>query len=255
MSPNLYRVISFDRQVNTGVTDTYQVTVSAVAKCNSPECPYYLPNEYACSELGRFLRLPIPPCALLFAPGEDATQWFASLDFNFLGSSLPPVEPQYVVEHLLDLASGLLIYDILIANCDRHAGNLSVDALTHPRRLFIFDQSHALFGPLANSAEQRFTELRDRLAVSAGSRTGGSPHCLLNLIPADTYFRKWIDRVREIPDYLIEELCQDCAELGATAAESVAAAAFLKHRRDHMNDMIRNHQAAFSAILQWSLWT
>src|SRR5579863_7688920 len=239
MSPTLYRVISFDKQLHTGATDTWQVTVSAVAKCNSPAVPYYLPNEHLCGELGRFLRLPIPPCALLLAPDRDVTQWFASLDFNYAGNALPPVVPERVVQHLPDLSTGLVLFDALIGNCDRHPGNLAVDVLTRPTRLFIFDHSHALFGYMPSGAEQRLEGLRDRLAISAGSRTGGNPHCLLRVLSEDTYFDKWMVRIQQLPDYLIDELCEDAVSLGASTAEANSASNFLKHRRDAMRDIIR----------------
>jgi hypothetical protein len=134
MSPTLYRMVSFDKQLNTGVTDTSQVTVSAVAKCNSVDSPYFVPNEYFCGELGRFLRLPIPPCALLSAPDHEVTQWFASLDFNYMGNSLPPVLPEKVVEFLPDLSTGVIVFDVLVANGDRHPANLAVDAVYRPTR-------------------------------------------------------------------------------------------------------------------------
>ena len=162
--------------------------------------------------------------------------------------------PDACWQHLPDLCTGLLVFDALIANCDRHRANLSVDALARPTKMAIFDHSHALFGYLSPGAEQRMAELRDRLGLSGGSRTGGNPHCLLDIISADDYFGKWLDRAAATPDFLIDDLCRASEDLGTTHAEAVAAADFLKHRRRNLRAIIESNRGAFTAIKQWSLF-
>ena len=220
MTASIYRILSFDRQLNTGVADTWQISVSAVGKCNTPAVPYAVANEFVCGELGRFLGLPVPPCGLVHAPGQAITTWFASLDFNLSGNSLPPVDPQACWQYLPDLSTGLLVFDALVANADRHRANLSVDTLLRPTRMAVFDHSHALFGYFQSGAEQRFVELRDRLGLSGGSRTGGSRHCLLDVISSDDHFDKWLGRAAQIPDFLIEDLCGATNDLGAQRRRS-----------------------------------
>ena len=143
---------------------------------------------------------------------------------------------------------------MLIGNCDRHAGNLAADSVYQPTRLFVFDQSHALFGYLPNGATARMMDLRDRLAISGGLRTGGNRHCLLSVLKTDSYFEKWIGRVESLPDYLVDELCGDSVDLGSTVGEAAAAAEFLKHRRGNMRTIIGAHREAFTSIRQWSLF-
>jgi hypothetical protein len=254
MSTNMYRVLSFDKQLNTGVAETWQVSISAVAKCNTTDVPYALANEYVCGELGRFLGLPVPPCGLLQAPNHAVTRWFASLDFNLAGNSLPPVDPQACWQNLPDLCTGLLLFNALVANADRHAANLSADALARPTKMAIFDHSHALFGVFQPGAEQRFSELRDRLGLSGGSRTAGNRHCLLDVISTDDHFEKWLDRLGALPAFLIDDLCEVTQDLGATAAEAAAASGFLKHRVMNLRHIIEHNRAEFSAINQWSLF-
>lgn len=50
----------------------------------------------------------------------DERYWFASLDFNLTGITLLPVDVTQCVNLLPELSAGLLLFDILIANCDRH---------------------------------------------------------------------------------------------------------------------------------------
>ena len=193
MAQGRYRILSFDRQMGIGVAGSWQVRISAVAKCNGPSVPYCIPNELICAELGRVIGLPIPPAGVIHAPSAAVALWFASLDFNLTGNTLPPVDPVQCCARLPDLSTGLLLFDIWVANCDRHAGNFSVDSLAQPVQMSVFDHSHALFGYNAGQGEARLLDLRERLGVSGGSHTRGSRHCLLDVLPTDgTSGNGWI---------------------------------------------------------------
>jgi hypothetical protein len=253
MPVNQYRLISFDRQMGIGVAGSMQATISAVAKANSPSAPYCVPNELICAELGRFLRLPVPPCGIIHAPDAPVTTWFASLDFNLAGSSLPPVDAGRCVTELPQLSAGLLAFDILVANCDRHRKNFAVDFSLSPPRMAVFDHSHALMGYEPGKGADRLRDLQDRLAISGGSHTRGNRHCLLDLISTDDHFGLWLERIRAIPDFLIEDLCRDAADLGASREEAQFAADFLRARRDNIAGLIKSHQNEFRAIRQWRL--
>jgi hypothetical protein len=163
-----YRLISLDRQMGMGVAGAMEITISAVAKSNGPNAPYCVPNELICAELGRFLRLPIPPCGIVSRRQAAHPPMFASMDFNLTGNSLPPIDTQKCLSELPKECAGLLLFDILVGNCDRHRGNLAVDFSTRPPRMSIFDHSHALFGYEGGEGENRLKVLRDRLAISGG---------------------------------------------------------------------------------------
>ena len=118
--------MAFGQQVGIGVAGSYWATISAVAKCNRPNAPYCIPNEWIAVEIGRFLGLRFRPPGSCTAAGEPV-DWFASLDFNlterrFLPSIRSAVPPSFPA-----LSTGLLLFDILVANCDRHRQNFSVD--------------------------------------------------------------------------------------------------------------------------------
>jgi hypothetical protein len=249
-----YRIITFTHQTGIGVAGSWLAWISAVAKCNGPNAPYCVPNELICAEIGRFLCLPVPPEGIIHAPNVTPQDWFASLDFNLTGNALPPVDTAACIAHLPDLSTGLLLFDILIANCDRHRSNFAVDLLAQPAQMNVFDHSHALFGFAAGQGQQRLQDLRDRLAVSGGSHTHGNRHCLLDVINTDQHFGKWLDRIRQLPDFLIEEVCQDAVGLGITNVEALSATDFLKHRRDHLPQIIQASRPEFQAIVQWSLF-
>ncbi|MBN1458583.1 MAG: hypothetical protein JXA57_03545 [Armatimonadetes bacterium] len=253
MPEGKYRLVSFDRQMGIGIGGSMQVTLRAVAKQNTPEVPYCIPNELICAEIGRFLGLPIPPSGVVHAPKAPVTDWFACLDFNLTEDSLPPIDPASCVAHLPDLSAGVVLFDALIANCDRNPGNLSVDNLTRPTRLSIFDHGHALFGYRAGQGCERLQALRDELAISGGPITGPNRHCLLDHLASEAHFMKWLDRVRQLPDFFIEEIVNSAAGLGMTDAEATGACDFLKHRRTNLRAIINAHRDEFRGINQWEL--
>lgn len=249
-----YRIIAFGQQMGIGIAGSQHVSVSAVAKCNSPNVPYCIPNELICAEVARFLCLPVPPAGIIHAPNANPTNWFASLDFNLTGNALPPIDPARCCVELPDPSAGLLLFDILVANSDRHRGNLSVDFLASPPEMNVFDHSHALFGCVTGQGTQRLIDLRERLAVSGGSHTRGNRHCLLDALTVDTHFGKWLERISVLPDFLIEEVSHQAVGLGITTDEANAAVQFIKDRRDNLRRIIHNNRNEFRGIQQWSLF-
>jgi hypothetical protein len=254
MNIGKYRIVEFGQQIGIGVAGSFHVSISAVGKCNGPSVPYCLPNELICAEIGRFLCLPVPPAGIIHSSTATPTDWFATLNFNLTNTSLPPVDAARCVAELPDLATGLLLFDSLIANCDRHRGIFSVDFLATPPRMNVFDHSHALFGFQTGNATQRLTDLRDRLAMSGGTHTRGNRHCLLDAISSDQFFGKWLDRISALPDFLIDELCHAAVGLGIVENEASAASDFLKYRRTNLRRIIDQHRSEFRGIRQWSLF-
>jgi hypothetical protein len=238
-----------------GAAGSWQVRTSAVAKCNSGNVPYCIPNELICAELGRFVGLPIPPAGIIHSPNAPTPLWFASLDFNLTGNTLPPVDAARCCAELTDLSTGLLLFDIWISNSDRHAANFSVDFLANPVQMSVFDHGHALFGNNAGQGEARLRELRNRLGASGGSRTHGSRHCLLDVLSTDAYFSKWLDRIGQVPDYVIEDVCRDAVGLGITASEAATGIDFLTFRRGQLRRIIDAARNEFRRIQQWGLFT
>jgi hypothetical protein len=170
------------------------------------------------------------------------------------GDALPPVNTTKCVKELPDLSAGLLLFDILIANSDRHGRNFSIDFSSRPAMMNVFDHGHALFGKTAGEGAERLEKLRNRLAVSAGSRTAGNRHCLIDQVGSDVHFGHWLERIRVIPDFFIDELAREIVGLGCSEAESKAAAAFLKYRRLRLDQIVENNKREFTGISSWRLF-
>lgn len=253
MSAGRYRIIQFGSQLGVGVAGSVYAEVSAVAKRNGDPVPYCIPNELICGEVARFLCLPVPPAGVIHAPHSPTHHWFASLDFNLTGNALPPVDPVDCHARLPDLTTGVVLFDILVANPDRHRGNLSMDASMAPPQMNVFDHGHALFGSVAGQGVQRLQGLRDQLGLS-GTPTEPNQHCLLDAIASDAHFGKWMGRIRQLPNFYVEEVCLSAVGLGISDAEARAGIDFLKHRRDNIQQIVQNFRAEFRGITQWGLF-
>lgn len=248
-----YRIIRPTRSI-PGVEGGYFVDLSAVAKPNSTSCPYCIPNEIICGEIGRLIGLPIPPLGLVSLSKSPGTQdiMFASLDFNFTGLvSLPDINPDVLVLELPRLSTGVLVFDILIANADRSCSNLSIDnSSANEPRLSVFDHGDALFGYSPNKGKSRLTELKDKLGITYSS----SRHCLLDKLTKIEYFEEWFERIRLIPDYFLDDVCERVVDWGATNEEIEESKVFLKYRRDHIKHLVEGNKAEFQGIGN-DLWT
>jgi hypothetical protein len=254
MAAQQYSLLAFNKPTGEGVADSWHVTLKAVAK-NNEKCSYFISNEYICAEIGRVIGIPIPPSGLVYASAYPVKDWFACLNFNLsAGDTLPPVDADTCVDTLPELSCGLVLFDMLIANNDRHAKNFSVDFSQVPPRMSVFDHSHALLGHASGQGLARLTALRDRLAISGGPVTSGNRHCLLDKIKTDDHFDHWYARIQSIPDHLIKDACYATVPLGMiTEAEAGAATDFLTHRRGTIRDLVQQNKSEFKGVQQWKL--
>jgi hypothetical protein len=256
MADRIYKIESLGRQLGIGAAGSRYALLSAVVKSNGPNAPYCLPNELICCKLGRFLGLPVPPVGMVAQPGGSPV--FASLDFNITGNALPPVDVARCVHLLPWLSAGLLLFDIWVANLDRHPANFSVDFLSSPPAMNVFDHSHALLGYNSGAAVARLTALRDRLGVSWKTgdpiASGRHRHCLLDAVKTDDHFAAWHDRIKATPDFYIKDKCEAAISCGASREEADAAIGFLLHRRDTLLSIVGNNRTEFTAINTWRLF-
>lgn len=257
MGIQTHKLIKEGPLVGHTATAPFYVQLAGIAKTNGANAPYCLVNEVVCAELGRMLGLPLPPSTLIDLPASPpkrpaAQKAFASLDFNLQGVRLPPVNPDECVRLLPDLSAGVVLFDVLILNTDRHRGNLSLDT-TNQARLTVFDHSHALLGNTPSGGVQRLTDGADILGVNRVP-FGGNHQCLLAALKDDRHFDKWLCRIEAIPEFVIDDLVGAAKDLGCSTAEGDSLGAFLKVRRSNIRRIIQNNQAAFSGIAQWSLF-
>lgn len=205
--------------------------MAAIAKKSTPASPFIVGNELFCSMIARVALLPCPPGALLENEGET---YFCSLDFNTAGAALPPIIPPNLVAAQPELSWGVLLFDVLVMNSDRHAMNISHNTATGA--VTIFDHSHAFMTPAAD-VDQRLAQTAGHLAI------GG--HCLAGAITTWQGFDMWVARLRAIPDYYLEGAIDAACSAGLPPAKKAAIVTHMKQRRDHLPDIVTNNAGSF----------
>jgi hypothetical protein len=258
-----------------GASDTRFVNVQGVAKLASPSGPYAVINELVAYRLGAALGVSVPPGMLLHVPAAqmspppppavavEGAAW-VSLSFQPLLVSLAPLTGTALAKIDPSAAAGVVVFDLLIANTDRHSGNLAVatgpvlpPGQAHVARVEVFDHSHAVVHSGNPSVAEYLTNTRDLFVIDGGA-VGGNRQCLLDHIADVGLLRRWTKRARAfVTDGLVDEVCGEASMLGVPAfgaAEASLLAAYLKHRRDHLDDLLVGAKASFPTVPA-SAWT
>lgn len=239
---SVFKVTHWGPSVGVGATGATYAHVSAVCKRSRPQNPYFVANELVSAEIGRVLRLPVPPGFIV----QDADQvpYYASLDFNLTGVALPPIIPADFIRTFAPDLSAIVVFDILIANPDRHAGNLSAD-YSNPPRFNVFDHSHALLGPGAAGTGLAVLQAAERSLMVAAN------HATIGGVSDEALLVRSIERVESLPDYFIPSVVSESAQFGLTADESSGLTRFLQNRRANVRPLISANKRIFSGIQDW----
>ncbi len=237
MPPTHYKVWAVGGPVGAGVTNSIYVGVSGIAKAASASLPYVVVNELVCASLARALLLPVPPGFII---DHDSKPHYVSLDFNLSGAALPPVNPAALVAAHPSLACGLVLFDVWIANGDRHRSNIAFDTVSN--KVMIFDHSHALYG---STGLTRLEALDDQLGIDS--------HCIAAELTNLGGVASWIERIRLVPEFYIRSVIADAVDVGLPVAETDFLIDFLLRRREKLPALIRATRGAFPKV-EPQLW-
>ncbi len=242
--------VSAADQITDGVNDAAVVSTRHLAHWNSPTSPYLLANEWICGNIANFLRLQIPPFSL-FREGRQprSRKLFGSL---WIDDIAPPdtIAEKCVRQHPRDCA-GIVVFDILVANSDRHKDNLRVDDPLEPSEVFVYDHDRAFFGYVKGEAASRLDRLTNRLGITGGSQSTGNAHCLIEHLSSSDDIRYWAERVETIPLWFIEEVCNDeCVPIRLRDA----GISFLRHRKDNIRKVISSNRDQFPGVKDWGIF-
>jgi hypothetical protein len=229
-----YKVWAWGTPVNIGVTGAFYVGIAGVAKKATAAEPYIVANEVFCNALARSMLLPCPPGSTLDKAGEPH---FFSLDFNLAGHALPPASGAAIVTAFPRLAWGIILFDTLVMNADRHGRNIAHDTAT--QRVQIFDHSHAFVRPQG--------DVSATLAANDGKLCIGG-HCLAKEINTLDGFDLWVERIKLIPDYFIDDLVDACATVGLPDAKRKECADFMKKRRSSLENILGANMSSFPKL-------
>lgn len=243
--PVIHRIATVGQQTGIGVCHSRVGVLSAILK---PDIGYVIANEQIASAIGQFLKLPVPAFGLAHPGVRGMPIFFASVSFNFGADDLPPCDVVALGAASPSQCAGILMFDSLIGNLDRHCGNLAFYA---PRsEVYVFDHSHAVLGETPGQGPARMTKLLDDACLNFEKKTDERyvRHCLIDTIVDGSYFVPWYEKIRSIPDWWLRETVQSAHKL--TPTEQAAAVDFLRHRRDNLAAIIGAHLHLFPHLIQ-----
>jgi hypothetical protein len=237
-----YEIDAWGEQL-IGASAPQRCALSGVAKRNSMDTSYAVPNEFICGRLGLLIGLPVPPGAVVTT--DEGKLAYVSLRFGPKGQSPPPIDPREFVEDNPNIAAGVVAFDYWIGNADRHEHNLAYVRGEPKIPVTVFDHSHALLGVQAGAAVQRLRRMVDDPLVSG---------VLRQHVTSSREFGAWADRISEVSSELIRDICRTVIHPdGITADECTVAAEFLIHRKEHVLEKLRASKGRMPNVQQWEL--
>jgi len=252
---HLYYATKWVGPAGKGASQAQYVELGGYTKTATSGNPFVVVNEFIAWKLGIAAGLPIPPGALLLDDRNDPPE-AAWVSLNYLPQARlsPDVDPAAVVAAAPQVAAAVIVFDFIIANTDRNAGNLALvpgpvltpSGVVTCTRLEVFDHSHAvLYKPDPGKAViEHLNSIRDEFVING--------NCLLPHVSSADYLLAWAGRLQErLTDGVIREACWEAPMITSalTTAEAEALADFLRHRRDVVAEELRAHAAQFGAVL------
>jgi len=178
---------------------------------------------------------------------------FSSLDFNADRDSLLPISPAICMQKLTAISTGILAFDILIWNPDRHDQNLWCDNTANPTRLLVFDHDVALLGTKYDGIA-RLNAAQTGLGLSSFAYAN-EHHCFLDRLSDTTVLEPWVSKIAEIPDWFIEDRCSFARHdsIGLDAPTSKQLAKLLIDRKRRFDSILTINKTSFASVKTWNL--
>ncbi len=237
---------------SSGVNESWIIRCEAIGKSNQQDHPYLIANEFISARIAQYLGLPIPPFSVLRKKTRK-TAMFASYSYES-DTSPSDVRPDVCINKLPSLCAGVLVFDILIGNCDRHRGNLKVDSPANPTRMYLIDHDLALFNRVPSNGIARLNSIEGRLGISGGSVSGGNRHVFLDQRMQSGSLKDWCTRIEKIPDWFIQESCEYAKGLGPKKSELSHLEKFLLERRRTIATIVFENKSELVNITDWDLF-
>lgn len=233
----MYHILALGDEL-VGSTEPRECWIGGVAKRYDGSAKHVV-NELICNRIGLSLGLPIPPGEIAVDENDDIH--YVSLFFGLVGETPPPADLEVVAQQYPELACGIVAFDVLVGNDDRHAENLAYDP-ENKIDLVVFDHSEAMFGPFGDG--QRILQRMDVLHHEK--------MILAEEIREPKYFHKWFDLIEKLPIGLLDLPLDRIVAYGLLSDdEAKAAIAFLQYRKDNLRSWLTSYgQAKYG---NWSI--
>lgn len=239
MEAGFYGVKTLGGYIGDGVSQAHEADLRGVVKTDEI-VPYTVANEYVAASIAFAAGLPVPPSTI--ATLDDGRRAFLMMRFGLKGEKPPPADLSALVNDRPETAAGIVVFDSLIMNQDRHKKNL---AYVPGGGVSMFDHGHALLGPIKDQGVHRLDSDRDN------ALWGGE---LVPQIKDPNTLRGWAKRLAKVPPELIRDKCETVREQGAASPEEAAMLEeVLVHRQGLLLDFVEAHDGNFASVLDWSL--
>lgn len=236
MPATRYKIWAWGSPVGEGATASEHIGVSGVAKKASTKLPYTVANELICMNLARAVLLPVPPGFLI---ERNCTPYYVSMNFNLAGEDLPPADAKKIVSNHAGIAWGIILFDIWVANTDRHNRNIVYDQSRGVVQ--IFDHSHAFFYDRSGNPRDRLEGLEEDLGT-------GVNHCLAKEIKSFDQMPAWTERFVAVPNFYVEEIVQSATQVGLPDDAVQFCTEFLCERKSRLRDLVEGNRNQFPSL-------
>ena len=153
------------------------------------------------------------------------------------------------------LCTGIVAFDILIANRDRGKWNIKIDNPDNPSLVRVIDHERSLFYAYPDEGEQQLLSRVDRFGITPSTVSDSGRHCLIELVNDSEMLFHWVQRIWSIPHWFITDICQEVRKLSITESECKAVTKFLIERAKGIGDLINKNHDRFPMVKKWeNLW-
>lgn len=167
---------------------------------------------------------------------------YSCLDFDWTHETLVNAEPDQCVKKMLNECTGILLFDIIIANPDRMPWNLKADRPLDPTCLRVYDHADALLGV---QGEPRLNSLQlTSLGLNWPNRDK-QEHCLLPHLIDGRFLMDWYGKIEYLPDFQIQNTCKAAMASGLSKGEANSVRDFLIYRKRNIKVIVDSNRAAF----------
>lgn len=237
-----------------GASGAKRFRVLFVGKQATEKYPYQVVNDRVASEIGRTLGLWVPD-SVVYPVSGDYLFFSHFIEFQPETESGETTPPRPSDDHEVVLLSkarhsfrhGVVMLDLFVANNDRKADNIVIDAHDRP---WLIDHGNALFyrpytvqGESRPAGIPRLEAVQDDLTVMFDRA-----HHFLKWLADWDEVRRWAERIAALPEYLIRHLVEALPTPVLTNEERQALVEFLIDRRGRMLDVVEQHHALFPSL-------
>lgn len=226
------------------------VQLDGYGKQATQDEPNIVANEVVAFRIGTLLGLPMVPGAPMLLPPDHRQVAWVSLAYDAdVSQATPSVDPGRIAADHPEQAAGTVVFDLLIANHDRHRRNLVYRRKgRRGDRLGLFDHDHALWGNSGLQPDEHLNRVKNNFMLdgSGMSELRRNRHCLLDHLNSLELLDRWCERAgRLVSDPVLEQICHEAVDLPGSG--------LTKHDAKHLYEILRVRRMGLQELIDQNL--